>query len=332
METFIYIKYQKINMNKEELKVKDRKILQALDKDARQSIQKLARKVGVSPEVAAYRIKKLEERKIIQGYYTVMNIYKLGFWLYRVYLGLHKMSPEVRKEFLEYLTRTEQVGQIAITGGAYDMIIGIREKDNMKFQNVINEIVKKYGVYIKSKEVSIITKLWQYNKKFLYTTEKEDVHEWCIFPDETIVKVDEKDFKILSTSQGNKTSTEIERKTGITRKVVANRIKKLMKERIMLGGRVIIKRDIFGLTYFRLLFKLQSTDEKKLQSLLYFLKMNKSVTYALTCIGSWEFEAEIAVENTEAGYEFVADVKEKFEIVREILMMPIFKDLKYQFL
>ena len=321
-------------MDKENLGVKDIKILQSLDRDARQSIQSLAKEVGVSPEVAAYRIKKLEEKKIIQGYYTIINVYLLGSWLYRVYLRLHKMSIDVKKEFLTYLMNTKQVGQIAVTGGEYDMIIGIIEKDNMKFQSLMNEIIKKYGTYIKGKEVSIITKLCQYNKKFLYTTEKRNMQEWSMFPESSIPKVDEKDLKILVAiaSQGNRTSTEIEHETHISRKVVANRIKKLVKERVILGARAIIKRDLFGLTYFRLLFKLQSTEEKKLQSLLYFLKTNKNVTYALNCIGSWEFEVELAVESIESGYAFVNDLKEKFEIVKEIIIIPIFKDLKYQFL
>ena len=44
----------------------DRRILYALDLDARQPISRLAKKLGISKDVANYRIKKMVDSKLIK--------------------------------------------------------------------------------------------------------------------------------------------------------------------------------------------------------------------------------------------------------------------------
>ena len=45
--------------------LKDRKILNQLDINSRQSLSQIGKKVGLPKNVVAYRIKRLEEKKII---------------------------------------------------------------------------------------------------------------------------------------------------------------------------------------------------------------------------------------------------------------------------
>ena len=136
-----------------ELDKKDLRIMYELDLNAKQTIKQISKKVRLSPEVTNYRIKRLEDEKIILGYYTLINVYSLGYELYRVYLGLGTISEEKKKEFLDYLTKLRQVGQIAITGGEYDLIVGIIEKDNLSFNKLVEEILANFGSFIRKKEI-----------------------------------------------------------------------------------------------------------------------------------------------------------------------------------
>jgi DNA-binding Lrp family transcriptional regulator len=54
--------------NMEKLDVKDRKILYHLDLDSRQPFSQLGKKVGLSKDLVAYRVKKLHERGIIKNF------------------------------------------------------------------------------------------------------------------------------------------------------------------------------------------------------------------------------------------------------------------------
>ena len=79
---------------KELLDLKDKRILFELEQDSRQSLNQLSKKVGLKKETLFHRIKNLEKRRIIKGYLTEIDIYKLGF---QYYLGFHSSGL-----FLQY--------------------------------------------------------------------------------------------------------------------------------------------------------------------------------------------------------------------------------------
>ena len=68
--------------------LKDRKILYELDFDSRQSYRSIGKKVGLSKDIVASRVKKLEEDGIIKKYYTVIDYSKLGYEYFKVDLKL----------------------------------------------------------------------------------------------------------------------------------------------------------------------------------------------------------------------------------------------------
>ena len=70
----------------------DRKILGALQQDAKVKNAGLARKLGVAPSTMLERIRRLEERGYLNGFKAVVNPEKLGFdvqALVSVSLGQH---------------------------------------------------------------------------------------------------------------------------------------------------------------------------------------------------------------------------------------------------
>ena len=70
------------------LYLKDRKLLLALDMDARAPDSSIAKIVGLSKQLTNYRIKRLEKHEIVLSYYPVIDHTKLGLQLYRIALKL----------------------------------------------------------------------------------------------------------------------------------------------------------------------------------------------------------------------------------------------------
>ena len=62
----------------------DRRTLFELDKNARISGTSIGKKIRKSKQFVDYRIKKLEENKILKGYITVIDYSKLGYLSVRV--------------------------------------------------------------------------------------------------------------------------------------------------------------------------------------------------------------------------------------------------------
>ena len=59
----------------------DRRILSLLQQDARLSNAEIARRVGMAPSATLERLRKLEERGVIQGYEVRLDPHKLGLGL-----------------------------------------------------------------------------------------------------------------------------------------------------------------------------------------------------------------------------------------------------------
>ena len=68
------------------LDLKDRKILYELDLNCRQSNTQIGKKVGLKKDVVSYRINNMEKEGIIKDYWTVIDTFKLGYNVFRVYL------------------------------------------------------------------------------------------------------------------------------------------------------------------------------------------------------------------------------------------------------
>ena len=104
------------------LHIKDMKILRELDFDARQPVSQIARKVGLSPEVTAYRIKQLEKKGIITGYYPVIDLSKLGYMFCRYLMEMERVTPEIEKKFIEFASNNPWMSWLIVKG---DMNIGL---------------------------------------------------------------------------------------------------------------------------------------------------------------------------------------------------------------
>ncbi|AOY00860.1 Lrp/AsnC family transcriptional regulator [Jeongeupia sp. USM3] len=60
---------------------KDWKILDALQRDARQSLSALGKRIGLSQPAVSERIRKLEDAGVIEGYGARLNLQKAGYGL-----------------------------------------------------------------------------------------------------------------------------------------------------------------------------------------------------------------------------------------------------------
>jgi Lrp/AsnC family leucine-responsive transcriptional regulator len=90
-----------------DLDKKDRQILEALQRDARQSLASLGKRIGLSQPAMSERVRKLEEAGVIEGYSARINLRAAGIGLEAIiriqtnhggikpYLALFEAMPEV---------------------------------------------------------------------------------------------------------------------------------------------------------------------------------------------------------------------------------------------
>ena len=86
---------------KVKLDSKDKKILEQLQENCRQTIAEIAKATKLPRDVVVYRIKKMEEQKVIRAHHTMLNPQKLGCPLYVYALfSCHNIKPEEETKFI----------------------------------------------------------------------------------------------------------------------------------------------------------------------------------------------------------------------------------------
>src|SRR3989338_168581 len=91
------------------LDLKNRKLLYELDCNSRQTVQQLAKKIGLSKDAIKYRINKLTEEGIIKSFNAVIDTGKLGFLSFRLLLKFYNLSPAKEKEIVDYLLNNKNL-------------------------------------------------------------------------------------------------------------------------------------------------------------------------------------------------------------------------------
>src|SRR3989338_4533461 len=123
-----------------EITKKDREILFYLSLNARATLAELSKKTHLSKEVVHYRMKNLEKRGVIEGYYAVINTYRMGKVFYRVYMKTINMTTDVEKQFVSYLQHHRQVTWIVEVDGDLDFLYVVWGRNINEFEEVYNEV------------------------------------------------------------------------------------------------------------------------------------------------------------------------------------------------
>lgn len=104
-----------------------KEILELLESDARLTAGQIAAILGKNEEEVAGIIKDLEEKKIINGYFTLINWDKLGAEKVSALIEV-KISPQRDVGFdavAERIYRFPEVRSVRLMSGAYDLVVMI---------------------------------------------------------------------------------------------------------------------------------------------------------------------------------------------------------------
>jgi Lrp/AsnC family leucine-responsive transcriptional regulator len=300
------------------LDAKDKKILSELDMDARQSISSIAKKVGLSKEVVNYRIKQLEKKGVINGYYTVINIAKLGLMFCRFFTRFQNVDLAKEKEMASFASKHPEVCWVVNTKGAWDMVFVILTDKINEFKKLCDDFSYKYGSHFQTRQVSIATKVHHMKHNYLYGT--NDDKEYVLGGDTEEENIDDTDYRILSIlSRNARISTlEIARQLDITPNTVKYRIKKLLDSGVVLCFRSAIGVKMLGHQRHKVIITLQNMTENKMMQLMEFLKQNPRIVYITEAVGTGDLEFEIDVHDSNELHENINKMRGEFgDLIRD---------------
>lgn len=325
----------RLNIGKKiKLYIKSGKILYELDNNARQSYSQIGRKVGLSKDAVNLKIKNMEKSGLIKGYYTVIDVSKLGFLNFRVFVKLFNLTPKKEKEIIDYLKKHPNVGWLVKVSGNWDLNMLVWQESPYEYEKFWNEFLEKYGKYVSKNWVSIITRLVHYKKNFLIDSKKIDYNPEIVGGD-TNIKVDEIDLKILKILSNNARASlvEIANKTNLSAKTINHRIKRMIKDKVILSFRALLNLDLLGIKYYKVHLTLKHTNKERYNRLLSYSKKNPNIVLTDFNVGGADFEMEIYVFENKEFTTIIEELKQKFsDIITDIESLEYSKEYKWSYI
>ena len=119
----------------------DKIILRALMKDARKSINEIAKTAAISGTAVHQRLKKLENSGLISGSHVVLNPKILGYKT-MAFIGIYLDKAMRNPEAVKQLEKIPEVIECHYTTGNWSVLIKILCEDNEHLMTLLNNKIQ----------------------------------------------------------------------------------------------------------------------------------------------------------------------------------------------
>jgi DNA-binding Lrp family transcriptional regulator len=249
----------------EKLDKKDILLLTELDKNARSHNSAIAKKIGLSKESVAYRIARLEKRGILEGFQALIDATKLGMKNFRIYVKLKDADAQKREEIIGHLVASGDVWWVVSVSGNWDLDFCIWGPDVYKFQEIWERLIGEYKRHFERDRISIYTYLEHLPQDYL-TGKREAGFRNRVMGGAEVARIDKLDLRILRalSTDARASLVELAQKVKASEKVVAYRMKRMEKEKIILGYRCLLNLEKLGFAHYKVDLLLNDLGKKEL--------------------------------------------------------------------
>lgn len=288
----------------------DRRLLSELSENSRQDYATLSKKLQLSRDRVKYRMRKLEQSRVIQGYSTLINPSRFGVSLYKTYMRVDNDKARLTK-LIEYLHKHPRTYWVAECYGHWDLILVIFAHTPREFQDIQDEMLSKFKDIILTFRVYIIVDACFFSRTYLSGMSIErfavgGAEEW-----RTLNALDFRILKLLS-SNSRASYSEIAASLKVSPSTVRYRIERLEKEEIIASHQVDLDLSKLGRSYFKAQLYLAEYSSRMEDELRAYCKSNPCIVFLIKQIGDCKLELELEVENFEQYNEILDGLRERF--------------------
>ena len=296
----------------------DRKILYLLGINARFSLSLIAKTLDKRVDIIKYRIGTMEKKGMISGYFSYINMQKLGFRSHIIMLKFRnfKNFDSIIKEIIEI----PDVYQLQKCGGQWDLRLYIHTLDNEEYKEVMAKIIqitqnslmdytimenidqrfRSLGFVIEERLVPKLKRNVRINKSSFFS-EMNKIKD-------AKLQLDTKDIKIIGEIALNARLSikDLSEKIGLAEPAVMNRLSNLVSHDYIQRFVPFIPYQNYGIQWFKILLKIKSNAEDKAMA---FISKLPEVPQTIKMIGDYNIQASIFVRNLDDLYSTLNNIR-----------------------
>jgi len=289
----------------------DKKLLYELDKDASQSLSVLAKTIKRSKQFVLYRMNRLEEEGVIQGYSAIIDMSKLGYFTFRVYLKLQQLTVTEKNALIKHInTKHDQVWSITSMHGKWDLALFLGVKKISEFHTIWESMMGKFKQKISTYNVTVYAPIYNFNRTFFL--DKKAQTNVRVYGEGSAEKIGEVDHRIIEAYAKNirQPVTQLAEELNLSPTSVRKRIKDLEKKKIICGYKVKINLHALGYVGYRVDIELVSTHRNK--ELFEYCREHPYIYQVNKSIGGADFETEMIVHDLNHLLTIIDEIKTRF--------------------
>ena len=309
--------------------LKDKKILSCLDSNARMSYSQIAKKVGLSKESVRYRILQLEKLGVIQDYKVIVDIRKIHYRAYHLFITFNNPEIEVEKECLRRLMEFSFVRAILKFNGDYDFEIALVAKGIDELDENLKRIFSGINKFIKKQELLIIVK--SYVSRSLPLSFIEPL-KFNYLKGNVQFNIDDVDLKVVKfiKDQACLPINDIAKKLKISSDIVSYRLNKLESSGFIIKYVPGINYFALGFQVYAILLNVDALYENTEVKLYNFLKEDKNIIWGVKTIGRYNVLIYVCTKNSEELNETINSLRTIFsESLKDYKTLIAYKEFKY---
>lgn len=288
----------------------DKKILELLLANAKESTTTIGRKIRLSRENVDYRLKRLINQHIITEFITEFNEEALHIKHHVLFAQLTRLTGDIEKELLQYLKTHDYISWVGTAAGKWTLIFDILIPPHTTLEKVITEFLLTFGLHVEEYALLELIQGKYYFEKCIGTKienkqQKNKKNE---------IKLDAVDYHIMSLLNANAriTYAELSQKIGRSANGIKNRIKDLERAGIIKGYTITLDFKKFNAELYGIQIKLNKFDREITKKLEIYLKEYPHVAFFYKYLGAWDYDIGLLANNSNELRNFINELRTKF--------------------
>jgi|TARA_B100001971_G_C18162951_1_gene522494 DNA-binding Lrp family transcriptional regulator len=295
---------------------KDNKIIELLKEDSRITYQQISKKVELSHDSVAYRIKRLEKLGVIDRYSLDVNYSLLGFDKYHILFQLLETNQKEKESFYNFLIKNKNVTNIILYSDKWDIKVEILAKSTIDFDFILTEINNKFSKLLIDYEIM---------------QEVKDYGGVIKSKKQVLPKLDETDKIILNLLGENSriSYVDISKKTNLSADAIIYRMNKFQKSDLIKKYVTTFNVNTLGDHWYEVVFLMKLFTKKEEEKLINLIKRDIGVIKIRKTIGNWNILFTILAKNPKEFQEISGKIRTLFkENIKDYDTLLAYKELK----
>jgi len=317
------------------LDLKDRRIIYMLSGDARMPLSRIAKAAKLSRDSVKYRINGYEKAGVLKGTMTAVDVSKLGYGTYHVFVKLNSPSGKAEKAILGEICALPSVRVVLKFFGSYDLEVAVIAKSFAQFDSILTGILSQLERFVKEYEIAIITSTY-----VSYSVPGSFFKELNLKKDTfNITKIvadylpDKKDMRLIRkiANDARMPLADIAHSLDTSPDAIGYRLNKLVESKIISFRPVINYKSIGYTTHVLLLniMPLDSTSEKRLHSIL---ASDENILWAVKTLGRFNVLAYVCTRDSSELQGTINRLREEFaEKIKQYEILLAAGEYKYTY-